>query len=135
MSTAADAWAGPDAVAADHTPMPELLRRGGKTQNPAPAQETDHAGGAVSPDLFAEAVPPRLPAVPSYEILGELGRGNMGVVYRARQLSLHRIVALKMIRSGAHAGEADPQRFLTEACVVGRLQHPNIIQVHEVGQY
>src|SRR3981081_416036 len=74
------------------------------------------------------------PDVPGYEILGVLGHGGMGVVYRARQTKANRIVALKMIRAVAHATPSDRLRFQIETEAVARLQHPNIVQLHEVGE-
>src|SRR5438309_2286020 len=75
-----------------------------------------------------------LPAVAGYQTLGVLGGGAMGDVYQARQRALKRIVALKMILAGGHASDTDLARFRSEAEAVGQLQHPNNVQVHEVGE-
>jgi serine/threonine protein kinase/Flp pilus assembly protein TadD len=75
-----------------------------------------------------------LPTVPGFEVLSELGRGAMGVVYKARHLRLNRLAALKMILAGAHAGSGERARFETEARAVARLQHPHIVQIHEIGE-
>lgn len=74
-----------------------------------------------------------LPAIPGCEVIELLGRGGMGVVYRARQLTLGRQVALKMIQTGGDRQYA--ARLRAEASALARLQHPNIVQIHELGEH
>jgi eukaryotic-like serine/threonine-protein kinase len=73
--------------------------------------------------------------LPGYHIQGKLGQGGMGVVYKAHQLNLNRTVALKMVLAGRHATAPELARFLVEAEMVARLDHPNIVQIHQVGQH
>jgi serine/threonine protein kinase len=74
------------------------------------------------------------PQIPGYEILEILGEGTTGIVYRARQLALNRLVAVKMI-GGDHFGTMGRQRFDSEAQIIARLHHPNFVQIFEVGEY
>ncbi len=74
-----------------------------------------------------------LPQLPGYEILQELGRGGMGIVYLARHIKLNRLVALKRVHLSPHvAAQGGQDRFRTEAEAAARLQHPNIVQVYDI---
>ncbi|MBN9119526.1 MAG: protein kinase [Planctomycetes bacterium] len=76
-----------------------------------------------------------LPRVRGFEVVGEIGRGGMGVVYKARHLRLNRLVALKMILAGSAADSRNVQRFLFEAEFLAKIRHPQVVQVFEIDMY
>ncbi len=92
-------------------------------------------GSEQSASDSAAAKAEALPELPGYEIICELGRGGMGVVYQARQISLDRLVAVKVLPGGRRATAVEHARFKAEVEAIARLQHPNLIQVFEVGEH
>jgi serine/threonine-protein kinase len=92
--------------------------------------------GLVTTDFGSEVreAPGEGSQIPGYRILGVLGRGGMGLVYKAHHLALDRTVALKVILGGELAGDEPKARFLTEAQAVANVLHPNIVQIYDVGQ-
>lgn len=137
----------------------ELAYRRQAGERPAPADYLPRFphDAALIESIFADAAAPRPrpmeanktlafagfpgpgpgpgPAIPGYTVLGELGRGGMGVVFLARQDVLNRLVALKMILAGDLAGPNATARFLAEAEAVARLQHPQVVQIYRIGDH
>ena len=116
-SDSVDAPVGVEATADHHGPLPI----------------TEGPGTRIGPsDLSAPSTPTRLG---DFELVRRLGEGAMGVVFEARQVSLNRPVAVKMIRAGLFAGEADLRRFRIEAEAVAHLDHPRIVPIYGVGEH
>ncbi len=112
----------------DELPPPPLARAGSNPESDGAAGQLRSIGPAQGP------IARDPPLIAGYEILAELGRGGMGVVYHAQQVSLGREVALKIVLAGAHAGWSERSRFRVEAETAARLKHPNIVAIYDVGE-
>jgi eukaryotic-like serine/threonine-protein kinase len=129
----------PEEVCADHPELLAEVRRRWRRMC-AIEEELDalfpvaerSPGAETSASQHAGA---NLPEIPGYDVEALLGRGGMGVVYKARHRRLNRLVALKMLIAGAHAGLAEQARFQREAEAVANLRHSNIVAVYDVGDH
>src|SRR5438067_6560123 len=146
-------------MSADHPHAPEPTRTGQAPRPDAPADEHTHppadcgtvpdprgmptpagtVAGSASAEVRAAAlssgeIPALRRVVPGFEVGAELGRGAMGVVYKARQSALNRTIALKMVLGGQYADPLARARFLVEAEAVAALDHPHVVKVYEFGQ-
>jgi eukaryotic-like serine/threonine-protein kinase len=125
----------------EYRPERNLPKTDDARNDPAEA-DTDPAGtvtqsgsaGGQSPAGPRPGQPRSWPVIPGYELVSKLGEGGMGVVFLARQIGLNRLVAVKMIRGGSQARPEHFSRFRIEAEAVAQLRHPNIVQIHDIGE-
>jgi len=129
---------------ADYFAVQDQLHRLAEPLRPPEWNASNDGTNQVEPDPLGAIVAEMAASRPvsdgdrdlgDYEVLGEIARGGMGVVYRARQRSLNRLVALKVIRDGARATRDDARRFRNEAEAVANLDHPHIVPIYEVGDH
>jgi WD40 repeat protein/HEAT repeat protein len=131
-----------EAFLAQHADVADSLRAfladHDRIRRAAPPPRRHDETATVPPGGVARPADPPLGTVKyfgDYELLAEIARGGMGVVYRARQVSLNRVVALKMILAGEYAGGRDVRRFRAEAEAAASLDHPHILPIYEVGEH
>jgi serine/threonine-protein kinase len=118
-----------------HTPIPGLPKPPAPSSVDPKVRRTAAAADSRTDTSQWKPASLNSGSIPGYEILSTIGRGAMGVVYQARQIALNRIVALKVMLAGSYASEEDRARFRTEALTIAQVQHPNVIQIYDVGEY
>ena len=121
-----------DGAIRDQFRVHEAIRFAGRAGDDGGAEPGAKLLTLAIENAVAAATPPQ---IPGFEVIRELGRGGMGVVYLARQAGLNRMVAIKMILAGEYSRPRDRARLRAEAEVLARLAHPNLVQIHETGEH
>lgn len=127
-----DAGSQPTFISSEFVEIPS----GTTVIRPEPKKDSEDYFETVTDEVDSKSGKPvRGLVVGDYQIVSELGRGGMGVVYKARHRKLNRLVALKMILSGRHTSNESLERFIAEARAVAKLQHPGIVQIFDIGEH